>query len=110
MVDVLLDMIQTDVNDALEDEKITFEQAHFVLRQALEKISLYDKSYREKIKDYWQKEKEIKTKIKCRIEELNELRKPLGIPLKEISDELISKLNNEKANNDTDIWKWIKNL
>lgn len=91
MVDLFVDLIKRDLNEALAVQNITFDQVHYMLRQTLEKLLSYDSKYKEQIQRYVDKEQEINTRIQQTVELLNNLKK-------------------EMATNDEKIYEAIKNL
>jgi len=77
--DTYVEMIKRDINEAIQTPSITFDQVHYMIRQNIEKLMLYDKKkYGDQITKYYEKEQELNNRIQKSIDEVNELKKQLA--------------------------------
>jgi len=91
MVELLVELIKRDLEEALKTPNITFEQVHLIMRQCLEKLLNYDSKYKEQIQKYFDKEMELNKQIQDALGSMGDLKKQL-------------------ASNDEKMYEAIKNL
>ena len=91
MVEIQVELIKMDLEEALSEPQLNFKQAHYILRQAIEKLLLCDKKYNDVIQRYHMKDKDINGRLLKASEEYNMVLK-------------------EQAENDKSMYEAIKNL
>lgn len=77
MVDVYIEIMKQEMNETLQAPGLTFEQAHFMIRNKVKELSKIQKYETEALR-YYEREQELQRLIQEKAEELNQLKNKLA--------------------------------
>jgi hypothetical protein len=81
---IYMELVKKDLTESLSIQGLKFEQVHYILRQAVEKILLYgevteDKKYTTEISKYHERNKEIEAEREKHAKDYNDCNEQLSL-------------------------------